>query len=303
MSSKRSLVYIMSPSYSGSTLLTRILAQYKQISTIGELKATGIDDIHQYYCSCGSKFLECEFWVDIAARVAKKDIVLDLEDLRTRITSESSLVNAFLMPNLRGPLLEGLRRLAFSVHPNAKAILDDQLRRNAEIIEAVCDSQGGDVFVDESKDPLRALYFAQSGIWNFKVVQLVRDGRGTVNSDITHNGRSVKEACTEWNLKIDEMNRFRAMVDCDLMQVTYESLCLEPEQTIGQILQFAGIADTRVVQETAGTQQHIIGNDMRLKPMRQIKLDEKWRTGMTPEQLEEFYRCSEQRNKLLGYKT
>ena len=56
------LVYILAPSYTGSTLLTFLLAQHKSIATIGELKATAREDLETYRCSCGSLMRKCHFW-------------------------------------------------------------------------------------------------------------------------------------------------------------------------------------------------------------------------------------------------
>jgi hypothetical protein len=300
---KRVLVYVMSPSYSGSTLLTRIMAYQSKIATIGELKATGINDINTYRCSCGALFLECEFWNELAEKLHANDVPFNLHALETRIRSESSLVNSFLTPTLHGPILERLRRFAFLLFPAANTNLHSQLKRNAHIIEAICELQKCDVFLDESKDPLRALYFAQSDLWDFRVLQLVRDGRGAVNSDMKHNQRSMTVACREWNLKIDEMARFLDMVQCPVMQLTYESLCTDASAIISQVLEFAGIPESRGDLDISQDSQHIIGNDMRLKPMREVKLDEKWRTDLSRDELKTFYSLSGQRNKALGYDT
>lgn len=291
----------MSPSYSGSTLLTRILAQYDKISTIGELKATGIDNIHTYHCSCGARFLSCEFWNELADELRSSGVTFSLEALQTRILSQSSMINLFMTPTLHGVLLEKLRRAAFALYPGAQKTLNAQLERNAKIIEAICELQQGDVFLDESKDPLRAMYFANSDLWDFRVVQLVRDGRGTINSDIKHNRRTVKLACGEWNLKIDEMARFQEMAACEIMHVTYEALCTDIDSTVSKILQFSGVPEALESSRGPQNQQHIIGNDMRLKPMRDVKLDEKWRADLSAEDLEVFDILSGERNSELGY--
>ena len=49
------LIYIMSPSFSGSTLLTFLMGAHPSVATVGELKATSLGDIDEYDCSCGSR--------------------------------------------------------------------------------------------------------------------------------------------------------------------------------------------------------------------------------------------------------
>ncbi len=297
---KRTILYVMSPSYSGSTLITRILAEHSKIATVGELKATGISDIQTYQCSCGERFLTCPFWLSLVEVLKKDGVTLKLEDLKTRIESESELVNRFLKPNLRGSILEAIRSLAFKLVPGAQQDLQNMLKRQEKIIERICEIQDGSVFVDESKDPLRAMYFFNSGLWDFRVVHLVRDGRGTVNSDLRHKNRPLAVACQEWNDKIDEMNRFAEMCTASILKVRYEDMCMNPDAVFDEILAFAGLESEGDLQQKSSI-QHIMGNDMRLKPMREISLDEKWRSDLSEQQLREFEALSGERNRALGY--
>ena len=62
------LVYIASPSYSGSTLLTFLLNAHRDVATMGELK-WGPIDLETYCCSCGELLTACPFWQDVARRV------------------------------------------------------------------------------------------------------------------------------------------------------------------------------------------------------------------------------------------
>ena len=67
-----SVLYILGPSYSGSTLLTLLLAQHPQIATIGELKAATVGRIPDYRCSCGQLLRECALWRDVQARMQRR---------------------------------------------------------------------------------------------------------------------------------------------------------------------------------------------------------------------------------------
>ena len=53
-------LYVASPSYSGSTLLTMLLAEHPEVATIGEMKG-GQEDLSSYRCSCGALFAACPF--------------------------------------------------------------------------------------------------------------------------------------------------------------------------------------------------------------------------------------------------
>ena len=86
---RRDLVYILAPSYTGSTLLTFLLAQHKGIATIGELKATARGDLETYRCSCGSLMRECHFWEKVTDRMQKADVSFTLDDFGTHFQSDS----------------------------------------------------------------------------------------------------------------------------------------------------------------------------------------------------------------------
>lgn len=299
--SPRKLLYIMSPSYSGSTLLTRLLACHPELATVGELKATSLGDIEAYRCSCGDKLLECPFWNAVKADVEAQGGRMDLREWRTRFETGSALVNRIMMPLVRGPGFEAMRSLAFSIVPGARASLDEILLHNAQVIEAVCRLQQGSVFLDESKDPLRLKYFLQSGRWDIYVVRLIRDGRGTVNSDRRHNGLAVRESAANWCRKVEEMDRVAALMPAShLMDVAYEDLCNETERTLGAIAEFVGVDGAPGAFDDR-PEQHIIGNDMRLGALSEVVLDEKWRTAMSTDDLAEFAAVAGSLNQRLGY--
>lgn len=301
MTGKRKLLYVMSPSYSGSTLLTRVLARHPEIATIGELKASALGDINKYLCSCGERLLDCQFWKSVkqVAKAHGEELQLDL--WRTRIESDSPLVNRFMTPLVRGQLLETLRTIAFSLVPGAQTTLEDKLKHNQAVVEAVCEVQNGSVFLDESKDPLRLMYFEKSAHWDLRVIRLVRDGRGQVNSNRRHNGLSVGESALDWKKKIVEMDHVTKTIDPNkIINVRYEDFCSNTDEVLSLICQFASLS-AELPSFSQEIEHHIIGNDMRLKPIGDIRLDEKWRTNMTEVDLAAFEAVAGSTNRGLGY--
>ena len=177
--SNRTLIYIMSPSYSGSTLLTSLLANHPNISTIGELKASGFGDISTYKCSCGDLILECEFWHQVSGGLSQLGDSLDFDNLGTHFVSQDRVRSRIIGSAVRGPLLEAMRSVGRSIVPGCATEFRRIIRKNRNLIDVICRLQGGNVFLDASKDPLRAKYFRESGLWNLKLIHLTRDGRGT----------------------------------------------------------------------------------------------------------------------------
>ena len=75
-------VYIASPSYSGSTLLTFLLAAHPEVASIGELKASAMGDADAYTCSCGAPIRRCPFWRRVCDELARRGLDFDLDDFQ-----------------------------------------------------------------------------------------------------------------------------------------------------------------------------------------------------------------------------
>lgn len=292
----------MSPSYSGSTLLTFLLANHPSISTIGELKASALGDVNQYTCSCGEKILECGFWAKVVQGMSERGFNFSLNRFGTHFRSQNYLVDRILRATVHGDFIEKARQWAMGFVPGCKAERDDILRKNKELIDVVCEIQGGECYLDGSKDPVRLKHFYESGIWDIKVVFLVRDGRGVANSYMNHVGVSMEVAASEWLLKCREMNRIRRLIPEDqLLFVRYEDLCRQTDETLKDLLVFSGLDADQFSGEFGESPQHILGNAMRLRSSGEIKLDEKWRKMLSKDDLATFNRIGGEMNTSFGY--
>jgi hypothetical protein len=117
---RRDLVYILAPSYTGSTLLTFLLAQHKDIATIGELKATARGDLNTYRCSCGLLQRECGFWKKVAAAMRQNGASFTLDDFGTHFRADSFLCDRLLRAVLHGRFFEAIRSLAIRLLPGCR---------------------------------------------------------------------------------------------------------------------------------------------------------------------------------------
>ena len=146
MSNVIDLVYIMSPSYSGSTLLTLLLAGHPSICTVGELKATGMGNVDNYFCSCGNRIRQCAFWTRLVKNLADEGVALDLSDLGTHFQAKSFVADRLLRCSIRGGVFEVFRDTATRLLPGARERLQAVLQRNLILVKAIMKIQGGDVF-------------------------------------------------------------------------------------------------------------------------------------------------------------
>jgi hypothetical protein len=299
---KIDLIYIMSPSYSGSTLLTTLLADNQKISTVGELKASALGNINEYYCSCGSKITDCGFWVELSKYINDLGHDFSFENVGTHFGSEGTFTDRWLRSIVRGKGVEGIRAWLLETFPSYKHSLHRILDQNEAVIDFITKEDGTNIFLDGSKDPNRLLHLMRSNRWNIKVIYLTRDGRGVCNSYMRHVGVEMKVAAQEWLSKCEEMdNAVRYFSDDKVLKLKYESLCGDVMGVLNDIYKFIGIDGSSDINRRSDGDKHLLGNNMRLVSISSIKIDEKWRDMLTKTDLEIFAeKCGDMQQKL-GY--
>jgi len=280
--SKPRLLYILSHSYSGSTLLTLLLASHPRISTVGELKASAIPDISTYKCSCGKLISDCAFWKQVTAKMNEKGILFSLDKFGTNFASQQSLCNRILRMGAKPKWIEVLREIFLKLYRPCFHQYSRILEQNKNLMEIICELQGGDIFLDGSKDPNRLMYFIRSGYWDIKLIYLLRGLYGSVYSYMRHHGVSAEVAAREWTRTHKECKRIlRLLNEADYIKVYYEELCSKPSEILGRIFGFIGVESLPQDFQHGSVQHHILGNTMRLNSDREIRVDEKWRLGLS----------------------
>lgn len=297
------LTYIMSPSFSGSTLLTLLLAQHPRIATVGELKENNLGKLSEYRCSCGELLLQCPFWKAVSERCAERGIEFSVARFGTSLRGASWVHDKLLRASVRGRLFETVRGLLLRSYPSVRTELHRLLQRNLTLTRVIAELQGGDIVVDGSKDPARLLHFVASGLWKVKVICLHRDGRGVINSYMKHYGVDVRTAVREWQHTVSELGHMRSRLPPeDVIDIQYENLCRDTESNMAAIWSWLGIEPKPIKDLQYGaTRCHVIGNQMRLKSSADIRLDEAWRAKLTPEQIRYFELKAGATNRALGY--
>lgn len=296
------LIYIASPSFSGSTLLTFLLNTHPSIATIGELKWGDID-FDDYRCSCDRLLRECPFWLSVVAQMSERSLTFDLQrpptDFRCR---GRTMADRIVRARVRGPLFERVRDTMVAVMPPARRSWPTIARFNREIIEVILELQSGSVFVDGSKDPVRLKYLHETGNYRIRVIQLVRDGRGVVNSAIKNERHSVEHAAREWKCTHRQIECVADRIRPDaLIRVRYEDLCADPRAEMGRLFQTLALPDAPWIEKFRDVEHHILGNRMRLRQETTIALDEKWRTTLDEKALATFDAVAGPLNRRYGY--
>lgn len=88
-----------------------------------------------------------------------------------------------------------------------------------------------------------------------------------------------------------------------ILLTRYEDLCSQPKQELGRVLRFLGASSSPSnLFLTKETCHNIGGNPMLFRrEEREIRLDETWRTELTPHDLATFERLAGRMNRSLGY--
>lgn len=319
------VVYVLAASHSGSTLLALLLGAHPEVCTVGELKATVLGDANTYRCSCGTPIRACAFWQDVARTLARRGLAFDPTaagaDFRV---GASRYARWLLRPLHRGPLLERLRDAALGLDPTWRRRLRSNQRLNAELARYICERTRKRLIVDSSKIGLRLKYLLRNPALDVRVIWLIRDGRGVTltyrdparfadSQDPTLRGggsggsrwfkrRSMLEAAREWRRSNDEaaeiVNRLERW---RWTAVRYEDLCTSPASTLARLFAFMEVDPERIILDFRSVECHVIGNGMRLDSNRQIRLDERWRSELTGEELQLFHAVAGEMNRRFGY--
>jgi hypothetical protein len=170
------------------------------------------------------------------------------------------------------------------------------------LARAVLDETNKPVFVDTARDHQRPRYLAGSPRLDVKVIHLVRDPRGNSASIMKHTGVDVTRAARRWRHANAEADRLRRAFPADAwMPLHYEELCAEPQGTLDRVARFIGIDPVPLSGYLQTTEQHVIGNSMRLSAVSEIREDRTWRETLSEGDLQTIARVAGSASHHLGF--
>ena len=289
-------VFLTSHAFSGSTLTSFLMGMHPEIATVGELTGPARRlDLQTYPCSCGKLFQQDPFWQDVATAVNQYGLPYSLNNyLDTRFElSSNALGQRLLAGSFRSNALEQLRdSVVFTLWPGKLAQLKEQARRNELFARAVLDVTGKSIFLDTAKDPMRIRYLPLAPNIDLHVIHLVRDVRGVVASIRSrHPDTNVETAVRSWIAREKNINRLLETIPTNRqIKLNYEELVTDTLPTLNKLLAFVGAQPLETLGDYREAEHHILGNRMRKRQSSEIKLDEKWRTALSTEQLQTISR-------------
>ena len=288
--SHRSYVVVACAPYSGSTLLASLLGAHPEIATVSEVSGTKrVGQMDVFRCSCQRLMTECPFWQQVQSRALAAGINdFALGDFRLRFGG-GGILHHMRTGSLRWTAAENIRDALFQTFPSHERRLQELGQRNRAFANIVLDVTNKRVFVDTSKEGMRLRYLSRYLGMDLKAIHLVRDVRGAVSSSMRRDGRGadVGAAARAWARSNATLMRHLAALDArNRTLVRYEDLCRDPEGTMAALYSFCGVEPSNVPgRSVSNNSQHLLGNRARLRPTTEIRLDERWRSSLSSDDL------------------
>ena len=265
------IIYIAGSGHSGSTLLDMIIGSSENCISLGELeflkdfvnKRKQPKNIKhpQPHCLCGEKLEKCSFW----------SRMLNL-DISKTYNYESSFFEKITIA------LKIIFGGKFEFPYNDEKLLKELLK-NAKKAKG----KKVDYILDSSKDIRRMIYLDSLDL-DVKVIHLVRDSRGVVNS-FEKMGRSWLPILFDWIAENILISRYSTRLKKkNYLRLSYDSFAQNPEKYLKKInKQFGLKIDTKKFVSKVNKEKyhHISGNPMNMKKLEGIRYDLSWKKRLS----------------------
>jgi hypothetical protein len=228
---------------------------------------------------------DCPFWLRVAEKMRETDADFELGDFRTGFDlgpkgAAGQLRSGSLHWNFVEQTRDRVLRSVWASHEREMQEVGARTVALAETVMAITDSH---VFLDASKERLRARYLTRYVAMEVRVVHLVRDPRGVVDSALRRHadeGETAERVARRWVSAQRAIERVLGELPAERwMRLRYEALCADVEGTLRQLFVFCGVDPDKTLAEPP--EQHLLGNKMRLQGHHEIRLDERWRSSLS----------------------
>ena len=297
-SNKIKYLYILSQRYSGSTLLSFLLATHPDVSTIGErrkfynksIKTAEFAHHKARHCSCGERFENCPYLNEIRKRVLSR---IDSNALATN-TTEFNIYNNKYLNRIAYEIIRfySINKWSLKWTPFSEKI-KELCHFNFTLAHEILDYDNSRAFLDTSKIINHALFLSMIKEFDFYVVWLVRDPRAQINSALKYNKWSIEYAAQHWMQEMQENEKILKGLGLKSIKLRYEDLCRSPESELTNIFKFTGLDENQFSLDFRTQTQHIIGNGkMRLGNDKIIKERKEWQSELSAKQIKSIERLT-----------
>ena len=298
-------IYLTSSSYSGSTLLAAIMNAHPEIASVGELSAIEkVKNYDNYLCSCGKPFYECEFWNKFENELKRKSPELSINNVRSIYKPEiNKYLDRLALHLFKNGFLNDIRDLLINSIPAYNNYFKKATCDYIDLAKIILKIYNKNIFFDASKNPLRIGPLNKELGDKLKVIHLVKDGRGVLDSFLRYNPNvNEKKVIKNW-VKLNKFinHKLKKLPEKNIMVLTYYDLANNTEETLKKLTNFIGVAFEENLYNFNNYEHHILGNTkMRLSSTNDIIFDKKWKKTLTIEQLKLFESIGREMNSYYG---
>ncbi|MBN1197779.1 MAG: sulfotransferase [Bacteroidales bacterium] len=305
-------VYICSQPRNGSTLLSLLMGSHPSVFSAGELNLFGEMLKTNAACSCGAQLLECNFWSEIIQNLFQGEV--RSADIRV----ENFITQCYPFNYPQKPvhhLIAGIYTRALQNQNKLFAMLSARfagtyafdaacaVKNHEKVVDTIfTQSEKRDqVVLDSTKTSSRLLELLLKSPATLRVIVLLRDGRGSVNSYLKSGNTSFEEVVSSWQYHMEKQRQaLDGIGETIKLTVKYEDLCENPEKSLLRICRFLNIPFDPGMLEITGP-FHSLGGNYPAYQKKVISLDDEWKRKLTEEQLAIFDKIGGDTNRMNGY--
>lgn len=313
--SEDAVIYVCSSGRSGSTLLDLLLGSHSNAFSLGEIEHLPKNLALDTPCSCGATARSCEFWATAVEQLCR-DLRVDVRGDPYRLNLGFYLATRVIDPSHQTERYKRRRRFVLALKHAEYAgwvgsgvlrvfgrDFEEGVRNTLRLYEVVRKNSNKRVLIDSSKEYRKAIALFKARPKQVKVILLHRDGRGVFYSK-KKSGFSAQRCVKPWvrfySRAIPLLNKH--IPDECLVRVRYEDLAGAPEATIKGVCERVGLSFEKKMLDFREATHHVLnGNEMRLKDVSGIRVDDAWRRQLTDQELAYFERVAGDMNRRLGY--
>ena len=293
------LNFVLCPSYHGATLLALLLNNHSKISCLGDTIPT---KKFEQVCSCGKKVSVCEFWQSIRSSLNTDQYYTSINMIPSR---PQLITNRKINRKIVRLMIEINSRFSINLWHLTRNASNKFADMQLQFYETVKEMHGTDVIIDGQKElrKLKILNGILKGKANVKVLHLVRDPRGFLNSSKKYiKSATVKKVSEEWLKMHTDIRNSCDRPGIDYLLVKYENLCENPAECMRTIFNFYGYEYENVITAPKYLKKHhLMGNKMVFEFDGTVKLDLSWKERLNPMEANDVLKLTQPLSRTMGY--
>ena len=180
------------------------------------------------------------------------------------------------------------------------------------------------MLVDSSKLAHRLKLVRRIDAFDVRVIHLVRDGRAVAltymdeqtyadasDPALRRGGRGaaasagpqmpMSRAADKWRRSLRSAEFVLGVPRSSWLRLTYEELCQTPGAVLQRVFEFLGVDPHGAAADFRSAEHHVVGNGMRLDNVSSIRLDERWKSALSAQDLRTFESVAGAMNRRFGY--